>query len=106
MCCRLSPLFLLPCISLLSELPFHSLTCFFTRALRMSDTKFPIDTAQIVGLFMESVTYGIFFTTFLMCLHGMLYSPTHRFHLKPYLKINYRMLLGPRRSSHVHFRLT
>ncbi|KAJ3763271.1 hypothetical protein EV360DRAFT_66420 [Lentinula raphanica] len=28
------------------------------RALRMSDTKFPIDTAQIVGLFMESVTYG------------------------------------------------
>ncbi|KAJ3972865.1 hypothetical protein EV361DRAFT_106699 [Lentinula raphanica] len=60
----------------------------------MSDTKFPIDTAQIVGLFMESVTYGIFFTTFLMCLHGLLYSPTHRFHLKPYFKINYRMLLA------------
>ncbi|KAJ3755339.1 hypothetical protein EV360DRAFT_25942, partial [Lentinula raphanica] len=56
--------------------------------------KFPIDTAQIVGLFMESVTYGIFFTTFLMCLHGLLYSPTHRFHLKPYFKINYRMLLA------------
>ncbi|KAJ3980986.1 hypothetical protein F5890DRAFT_1418558 [Lentinula detonsa] len=60
----------------------------------MSDADFPVDTAQIVALFMESVTYGVFLTTFMMCLHGLLYSPTHRFHLKPYFKVNYRMLIA------------
>ncbi|KAJ3885724.1 hypothetical protein GG344DRAFT_33878, partial [Lentinula edodes] len=55
---------------------------------------FSIDTAQIVALFMESVTYGVFLTTFVMCLHGLLYSPTHRFHLKPFFKVNYRMLIA------------
>ncbi|KAJ3745163.1 hypothetical protein DFH05DRAFT_1492632 [Lentinula detonsa] len=60
----------------------------------MSDADFPVDTAQIVALFMESVTYGVFLTTFMMCLHGLLYSPTHRFHLKPYFKVNHRMLIA------------
>ncbi|KAJ3929484.1 MAG: hypothetical protein NXY57DRAFT_899992 [Lentinula lateritia] len=60
----------------------------------MSNAGFSIDTAQIVALFMESVTYGVFLTTFVMCLHGLLYSPTHRFHLKPFFKVNYRMLIA------------
>ncbi|KAJ4478367.1 hypothetical protein J3R30DRAFT_2893468 [Lentinula aciculospora] len=60
----------------------------------MSNVGFSIDTAQIVALFMESVTYGVFLTTFLMCLHGLLYSPTHRFHLKPFCKVNYCMLIA------------
>ncbi|RDB21603.1 hypothetical protein Hypma_011202 [Hypsizygus marmoreus] len=57
----------------------------------MSKDKFPIDSAQIVGLFMASVFYGMFLVTFIGCLRVLLLSEGHR--LKPLNSINYKMLI-------------
>jgi len=40
----------------------------------MAKESFPIDAAQIVGLFMESVFYGIFLVSFFSCLRALLWS--------------------------------
>ncbi len=37
---------------------------------------FPIDTAQIVALFLESVLYGVYLVTFVACLRVLLIAPS------------------------------
>lgn len=37
---------------------------------------FPIDTAQIVALFLESVLYGVYLVTFVACLRVLLITPS------------------------------
>ena len=41
----------------------------------MADDSFPVDEAQIVALFMESVFYGIYLVTLAQCLRALLWSP-------------------------------
>ncbi|EGO03195.1 hypothetical protein SERLA73DRAFT_174662 [Serpula lacrymans var. lacrymans S7.3] len=51
---------------------------------------FPITTAQIVGLFMECILYGIYLVTLVQCLRALLWSDSNHA-LKE--KINYPMLV-------------
>ncbi|KJA15851.1 hypothetical protein HYPSUDRAFT_172188 [Hypholoma sublateritium FD-334 SS-4] len=50
---------------------------------------FPIDAAQVVGLFMESVFYGIFLVSFFACMRALLWSGTW---FKPFHMWNKKML--------------
>lgn len=52
---------------------------------------FPIDAAQIVGLFMESVFYGIFLVTFVHCLRILLWIDGH---LKPVRDLHWKMVIA------------
>ena len=54
--------------------------------------KFPLDTAQIVALFMTSIFYGILLTTFVGCMRVLLWSRTEQ-RLKSLDKINFAMLI-------------
>ncbi|EGO03192.1 hypothetical protein SERLA73DRAFT_69100 [Serpula lacrymans var. lacrymans S7.3] len=59
--------------------------------LNMADN-FPITTAQIVGLFMECILYGIYLVTLVQCLRALLWSDSnHAF--KSRNKINWPMLV-------------
>ncbi|KAJ7931732.1 hypothetical protein B0H13DRAFT_2524736 [Mycena leptocephala] len=54
---------------------------------------FLIDSAQIVGLFMETLLYGVYLVTLGQCLHALLWSPAeHRFRAKN--KIHWPMLVA------------
>ncbi|KAM5545449.1 hypothetical protein V8D89_000487 [Ganoderma adspersum] len=44
----------------------------------MADNKFPIDVAQIVALFLESLFYGLYLVSFGMCMYTMLTSSQPR----------------------------
>lgn len=53
--------------------------------------KFPITEAQIVGLFLESVFWGFYIITFVLCLRSLLFEAT--WELKRPSKLNWPMLL-------------
>ncbi|KAF9492859.1 hypothetical protein BDN71DRAFT_1396016 [Pleurotus eryngii] len=62
---------------------------------------FPIDTAQIVALFLESVLYGVYLVTFVACLRVLLIAPSStassfslRDYFKPLRHINKPMLFA------------
>ncbi|KAF8151529.1 hypothetical protein B0H34DRAFT_728007 [Crassisporium funariophilum] len=57
----------------------------------MANESFPIDAAQVVGLFMESVFYGIFLVTFFACLRVLLWLEGG---FKPVHSINKKMLVA------------
>lgn len=57
----------------------------------MSKDTFPIDAAQVVGLFMESVFYGIFLVSFFSCMRVLLWSEGW---FKPFHIINKKMFLA------------
>jgi len=58
----------------------------------MSATEaFPIDAAQIVGVFMESVFYGIFLVTFVSCMKTLLWKDGH---VKPVRTMHYKMIIA------------
>ena len=40
----------------------------------MSDEKFPVDEAQIIALFMESVVYGIYLVTLAACVRALFWD--------------------------------
>jgi hypothetical protein len=44
----------------------------------MAADKFPIDEAQIVALFMEAVTYGIYLVTLGLCIRALFWGSTGR----------------------------
>ncbi|KAJ7719956.1 hypothetical protein B0H16DRAFT_1218975, partial [Mycena metata] len=52
---------------------------------------FPITEAQIVGLFLESVFWGIYLVTFFLCLRSLLFKAN--FELKWFSDLNWPMLL-------------
>ncbi|KAJ6595600.1 hypothetical protein DFH09DRAFT_973684, partial [Mycena vulgaris] len=52
---------------------------------------FPITEAQIVGLFLESVFWGIYLITFVLCLRSLLF--TANFELKRFRDLNWPMLV-------------
>jgi len=57
----------------------------------MAKDSFPLDTAQLVGHFMESVFYGIHLTTFFSCMRALLWS-NGRF--KPFRLVNIKMFIA------------
>lgn len=57
----------------------------------MSKDTFPIDAAQVVGLFMESVFYGIFLVSFFGCMRALLWSEGW---FKPIQMINKKMFIA------------
>ncbi|KAJ7037807.1 hypothetical protein C8F04DRAFT_1329070 [Mycena alexandri] len=52
---------------------------------------FPITEAQILGLFLESVFWGIYLITFFLCLRSLLFTPNYE--LKRFSEINWPMLV-------------
>ncbi|KAJ7671498.1 hypothetical protein DFH06DRAFT_1177721 [Mycena polygramma] len=51
-------------------------------------------TARLIALFVSCVLYGILLTTFVPCLRSLLFSSSHRFHVKPHHEIKYPILVA------------
>jgi len=61
--------------------------------LRRDAGSFPIGEAQLVGLFMESVTYGIFLVTFGLCMQALCFEKNSTFVWRRPRDIRWGMLL-------------
>jgi len=53
--------------------------------------RFPLNTAQIVALFVESVFYGMFLITFFHCLRVLLWEDGH---IKSWRRLHWKMVIA------------